>query len=483
MNPRYAPWVALLLFLVQAPVYADYVTDDSYIYARFADNLARLGELSFNPGEPVHAATSPLWAGLGALGVVAGLESVEWLRWLGILCGAATVFVLVRIASRLLAERPLVTWAVTAVVATEPWLVRWSSSGMETPLAALLVALALDATLRPVDAVAWRRAALALGVLPLVRPEGLLLLALFGVHVLRTPRARTRGDVYLLAVLPFVAWAVYALPVYGHVLPETMRAKSTPLGLQPGRFASNLLVLGQVFAVGAAIPAVVWIVGLVRRPRRAWRPDTSFWAAPMWWQWTVALPVVYLLRDVQVVSRYLEVVLPAVIVLAVLVASLDSRRRVWVHAFSLQALLAYGLTVSWIAPSASAFGATLEEGLGDIAEHLRTRTPPEATVAIYDIGLVGHRSERRVIDLGGLIHPEINALRDRVDDSTILHEGLFLDFERPDYLVDRAYEAAVLEGTEIGDVRMRALLSRQVANLGLSRGRPVIYTLYAVEDR
>src|SRR6056297_777086 len=66
MNPRYAPWVALLLFLVQAPVYADYVTDDSYIYARFADNLARLGELSFNPGEPVHAATSPLWAGLGA---------------------------------------------------------------------------------------------------------------------------------------------------------------------------------------------------------------------------------------------------------------------------------------------------------------------------------------------------------------------------------------------------------------------------------
>jgi len=112
-----------------------------------------------------------------------------------------------------------------------------------------------------------------------------------------------------------------------------------------------------------------------------------------------------------------------------------------------------------------------------------SRVAPKATVAIYDIGLVGHRSERRVIDLGGLIHPEINALRDRVDDSTILHEGLFLDFERPDYLVDRAYEAAVLEGTEIGDVRMRALLSRQVANLGLSRGRPVIYTLYAVEDR
>ena len=483
MNPRRAPWVALLLFLVQAPMYADYVTDDSYIYARFADNLARLGELSFNPGEPVHAATSPLWAGLGAVGVLAGSESIEWLRWLGILCGAAAVFVLSRIAARLLFDRPLLTWAVVAVIATEPWLVRWSSSGMETPLAALLVAVALDATLRPVESVRWRRAALAVGLLPLVRPEGLLLVVLFGIHVLRAPRARGRVDLYLLALLPFVAWAVYALPVYGHVLPETMRAKSTPLGLQPGRFASNLLVMGQIFAVGAVVPAVVWFVGFVRRPRRVWTADTRFWAVPVWWQWSLGLPLIYLVRDVQVISRYLEVVLPAVIVLALILIGHEAHRRAWIHAFSLQALLAYGLTVSWIAPNANAFGSTLEEGLGDIAEYLREQTPPDATVAIYDIGLVGHRSERRVLDLGGLIHPGINALRDRVDDTTILRDGLFLEFGRPDYLVDRAYEPAVLEGGTIGDVRMRALLSRQVANLGLSRGRPVIYTLYAVEDR
>jgi len=29
---------------------------------------------------------------------------------------------------------------------------------------------------------------------------------------------------------------------------------------------------------------------------------------------------------------------------------------------------------------------------------------------------------------------------------------------------------------------LRAILSCEVANLGLSRGRPVVYTLYAVED-
>ena len=67
-------WVALILlvFAAQMLLYLPYVTDDTYIYGRFARNLAEHGELAFNLGQPVHAITSPLWAGLGALGAIAG---------------------------------------------------------------------------------------------------------------------------------------------------------------------------------------------------------------------------------------------------------------------------------------------------------------------------------------------------------------------------------------------------------------------------
>ena len=480
MSLRRAPWIAVLLFLVQAPLYVGYVTDDSYIYARFAENLARHGELAFNRGEPVHAATSPLWAAFGAIGVWLGLASVQWLKALGIAAGAAAVFVLARVLVRELGPMPRLAWVFVLVAATEPWLVRWSSSAMETALGALLVAIAVDATWRPVASVAWRRASVAIGLLPLVRPEALLLVALFGLHVVRTPLARRRVDLYVLALAPFALWSAIAIPLYGHALPETMRAKSTPLGLQPDRLLANVLVLGQIYAVGLVVPALLWLSGVVRRPRRLLRSSAETWGSAPWWQWTVALPLVYLLRDVQVISRYLEVVFPVVIVLAASVVAGWRASRPVAAAAVAQVVLALGLTVVWIAPSARDFGTSLERGLGEIADWLRTETPPDATVAIYDIGLVGQRGERRVLDLGGLIHPGINVLRDTVDDATILREGLFLRFERPDYLVDRDYEAAVLDGERVGDVELRAILSREVANLGLSRGRAVVYTLYEV---
>lgn len=481
MNLRRLPAFAVLLFLLQVPLYAGYTTDDSYIYARFADNLAQHGELVFNRGEPVHAATSPLWASLGAIGTWVGIGSLAWLRALGVLAGAIAVFVLARLLGRSMADRPLLAVLFAAVVATEPWLVRWSSSGMETALGALLLALALDATLRSVDDVAWRRASITIGLLPLVRPEAVLLVGLFGLHVLRTPRARRRIDLYVLALAPMVAWAAMAIPLYGHVLPETMRAKSTPLGLQPDRLVFNLRVMAQILAIGAVVPVALWGWSLLRRPARLLARDDRRWASAPWWQWTLLLPVVYVARDVQVVSRYLELVLPAIIVLAATQARL-SLRPATALALGLQIGLAVTLTVAWIAPSARAFGTSLVAGLGDIAAWLRTNTPEDATVAIYDIGVIGHLSQRRVMDLGGLVHPQINALRDRLDDAEILNEGYFLDFGRPDYLVDRDHDGAVLDGQVIRDVRLRALLSHEIANLGLSRGRPVVYTLYAVED-
>jgi hypothetical protein len=146
-----------------------------------------------------------------------------------------------------------------------------------------------------------------------------------------------------------------------------------------------------------------------------------------------------------------------------------------------QLLLGLALTLTWIAPSSRSFGRSLSAGLGDIAEWLVENSDEDALVAIYDVGVVAHRSDRRILDLGGLVHPEINDLRNEVDDAEILERGLFLDYGTPDFLVDRDTRGAVLDGRVLGDrVWLEKVLSREVANLGLSRAEPVLYTLYRV---
>ena len=481
-NGRRAIWIPILctaLLIIQLVAYVDYFTDDSYIYARFATNFVAGGELVFNPGERVHAATSPLWAGLVALIIAAGLPLVAGMKVLGATCAAVGLWIAWRLARRRFGAG---FWsaAFLLLLATEPWFVRWSASGMETPLACLLVLLALESGLRPREEVAWGRLGWSIGLLPLVRPETLLLWGLVCVLALLTPTARRARSLWTGLMLPLAAWSVWALLFYGTILPATLQAKSTPLGLVPSRLIANLFVLARLYGLALALPTVAWIFGLLRQPRRLVQKSDSDWLAPVLWSWSAALPLVYLLRDVQVVSRYLEVVLPIVLVLGISELKRLGAGRVLRAGVSVEVLAVLIFSFGWIVPSANAFGRSLQ-GLVEMGEWLRENTPDSTVVAAYDIGAIGYASERPILDLGGLIHPGINDLRNEVDDADILHRGLFMEFGDPDYLVDRDRAGAVLAGTRLRGRLCEPVLSRTVSNLGLSRPEPVIYTLYRLE--
>ncbi len=58
---------SLALFLMFLLPLRGSLVDDTYIHLVYARNLAELGELSFNAGEPTYGATSPLWVALLAL--------------------------------------------------------------------------------------------------------------------------------------------------------------------------------------------------------------------------------------------------------------------------------------------------------------------------------------------------------------------------------------------------------------------------------
>jgi hypothetical protein len=205
--------------------------------------------------------------------------------------------------------------------------------------------------------------------------------------------------------------------------------------------------------------------------------------------WVFALPVAYVVLDFQVLSRYLVPVVPAVIVLGMtawrkLVAGAvaDARRRraaiaIFTSLAILQSVLLYELEV---VPPTRAFSQALETMLGGMGRWLEKNTPEDALVAACDIGAIGFYSHRRILDLGGLVTPEINRMRREIDVDRIIEEGLYLRFG-PDYLVDRnafpeRFAREVIEG-----VYFEPVMKGEVPNLGIRKPEPVTYVLYRLE--
>jgi len=473
--------LAGLIFALQLLAYADYFTDDSWIYARFATNLVAGDGLVFNPGERIHAATSPIWASLVAALILLGSPVVAGMKILAAAFGVAALLLAWRLARRRYGGA---AWPglFLMLLATEPWFVRWTASGMETPVAVFLLLVAMEAGLRDDESVAWSRLGWSLGLLPLVRPETLLLGGLVAGVVLLTPVARARRAFWIGLITPVAVWALFALPYYGAVLPATLQAKSTPLGLVPERMLFNFYVLARIFAVALALPTLAFLAGLLRSPRHLLLERAGQdWLRPAFVLWSVGLPLVYVLRDVQVVSRYLEVVLPVILVLGVDELLRWPRARVVRLALCAQVAAVLAFSFVRVMPSANDFGRSLA-GLVEIGDWLRDNSDATAEVAAYDIGAVGYASGRHILDLGGLVQPGINDLRNEVDDARILSDGLFLQFGQPEWLVDRDPEGAVLDGVRLGQFRCEPVMSRTVQNLGLTRPQAVVYTLYRLNS-
>lgn len=248
--------VCRLLALRACPVY-----DDAFITYRYARNFAAGAGMVFNPGaewEPVLGTTTPLYGFV--LGVLARLpfDLVDLSRAFNIACDVGAAALL----ARALGGRRLVATLAVLGFAAFPELARISAGGMEAPLF-LLLALATSTALhagRP--GLAGTCAALAC----VVRPEGVLLVGVGGLLLLRRPRELLNFAVPV-AVIGLAALALLNR-AYGFPIPQSVLAKSH---MKAGAWERIAPVLAQSFAPRAALWALFPIacagfVELLRRP-------------------------------------------------------------------------------------------------------------------------------------------------------------------------------------------------------------------------
>ncbi|MBC7813443.1 MAG: hypothetical protein H7175_19945, partial [Burkholderiales bacterium] len=228
---------------------------------RYAANLSQGVGLVYNPGQHVLGTTTPGYAALlSAAGLVFGADTIPAAsRIINALCMLIAGGCAYLIAQRLTRSRLVAALALGLTLLSYETLYG-SLAGMESPLFLTLLGVALLALV-------YGRtgpAALAAGMLALVRPEGAFVIGLFGLtFAVQTLRARhalplhkrffNRETLTIAAglLLPGLIWALIATTYYGSPIPQSVIAKRA--GLYPlqvyDTVAGVVAYLGQSFGI------------------------------------------------------------------------------------------------------------------------------------------------------------------------------------------------------------------------------------------
>ena len=474
-------FVAVALHAVSLIPYVQYTPDDTFIHLQFAKNLVAGHGFSFNAGEPTYGSTSPLWVLTLSLFGFFSKSLLTLSKVLGVLFALGSIVLFFPLAKEFNEDRRFVC-ACVIVWSVDAWFLRWAPSGMETALALFLLVLALLLYVR--ERRVEKRFFLSpvlFGLLTLVRPEAALLFGLSAVDAMCLGRRSVWRIVVSVATYAAILapWFLFAQFEFGTVVPNTFIAKggSVPVDLSTW-FASALkatetVVSNQLMEMLLVLAGAVFIVKQHGFQFEFYKRSVRHFLAAAW---VVLLPSVYVISGLPIVSRYLLLITPPLILLAFLALSticLHLRlRRSIVSALVTGVVImivAQNTVVSWsvIRPHVRSFERAMKECFIPIGQWFAEETPSETVIAARDIGALGYYSERKVVDLGGLVTPEVHPWLKEYspEELTDRYPSLGLQLPRADYIVYRSKTE-----DKIGDVAAfyDPIFTKSVASLGIS---------------
>ncbi len=412
--------------------------DDSWIHQTYARNFAQSGRWAFTEGVVSAGSTSPLWTIALAVGYFLHLPYFLWTSALGWLCLAWAGWAGMGLWEVLWPDKSRRSWlAGAALVIT--WPLAWAAgSGMETMLfiALTLQLLTLYGRLLIDGRIPVWLLGLLTGLLILVRPDGLGLLCLMAIGLFFVPgnlwaRARRSAIFLAFAALPLIPYFALNLQTSGTLWPNTFYAKQSEYaflwdqpfivrGLQLLFFALGGPAEGVRGISGAhllLLPGVViaiWTaVGVDWRQRRLMQTLPLLWAGGHILLYAWRLPVTYQH------GRYLLPTIP-IFVMYGLAGWMDvidiikdrlpqsdrplSLGRIFARLTFASFLLIFLILGLQVYVQDVAF---INGEMVNAARWLEANTPEEALIAAHDIGAIGYFGDRSLLDLAGLISPEV----------------------------------------------------------------------------
>lgn len=412
--------------------------DDAWIHQTYARNLAQAMEWSFIRGTPSGGSTAPLWSALLAPAHLRGGSPFVWTFAVGSLLLAGLGLVGRWAMGVFVPERS--HWALAGLLLLVfEWHFVWAAgSGMETLLMALVTCLVLVwIVARPGD---YLRKGLLIGLSVWIRPDGLTLL---GPLLFSAWFAEPAGKVKLRSllqvsagfVLMFVPYLLFNMAVAGQAWPNTFFAKQAEYVALRELFLGRRLVeqaLLPMVGVGIVLLPGMLLFGLRQIRARNWPVIAGFiWFAGNLTMYAIRLPVTYQH------GRYLIPSMPILFLWGLAGLAEVSRPRnrqlalrVISRAWPMIAIVT--LILFWI-QGALAFRSdvgVINSAMVATAQWLDQNVDAQSLVAAHDIGALGYFAQRDLMDMAGLVSPEVIPF---IRDEQAL--GKYLDNRQADYFV------------------------------------------------
>jgi hypothetical protein len=408
---------SLLSYLLSSCIYyrCGYPLDDAWIHQTYARNLVEYGEWAYIPGKLSSGSTSPLWTILLSIGYFLRINSYVWSNFLGwiflLVLSIGVTFGL----NIIIPEKKMLSIFGGIMILFE-WHFVWAAgSGMETLLSAVLILCVLSLLIAHRGS--WILMGFLIGISVWVRPDGVTLLFpafLTSLLVVDSWRAKIKANLELISgfgVL-FIAYLYFNKLLAGTWMPSTFYAKQVeyaslrllPLWVRLFQlFSLPLVGVGAVLLPGflyslidilrrknwAALAGILWMLGFI---------GLYVWRLPVTYQH----------------GRYLMPIMPVYLLwgLAGLIKLLTMNQlgtwknvveKSWVIStgivliiFWLLGLIAYRRDVAFI-----------ESEMVNVANWVEQNTGRNALIAAHDIGALGYFSGRDIVDLAGLITPDV----------------------------------------------------------------------------
>ena len=430
--------LSLLLYLALSGWSFGFPLDDGWIHQTYARNLAETGRLEYTPGVVSAGSTSPLWTLWLALGYLIGAPYQLWTHGTGVLLLAGCGWLVMQLWRQLDPETGRHAWLPGLLVVTS-WPLVWAAgSGMEILLFVVLALALVKSYWQQLAAdTGWQTVAgmgLLSGLLVLTRPDGLvlLLLVLGGIALASDRRGWWKPLLYVGAsLLPLLPYFAFNLQFGDTLWPNTMAAKQTEYS-----FLLEERIVGRVFRLlffslggpesgllGMSAGHLLLLPGVIASGWGALRQDIAArrlaLTLPLWWAGGHVLLYAWKLPVLYQHGRYLLVVLPVWLLFGLhgwvrimyrlRNAKLGSLRLGWM--LRQVGIVAFGIVWSYfLLLGGQQYGQDVRFIDGEMVAMgywLAEQTPPDALIAAHDIGAIGYFAGRSILDLAGLISPEV----------------------------------------------------------------------------
>jgi arabinofuranosyltransferase len=413
--------IGIYLFFSYITYRIGYPLDDAWIHQTYARNLVNYHEWSITPASPSAGSTAPLWSVLLAAGYLLNIPHHIWTFTLGSLA-LLTIGIVGESGYHSLTGNTIRCFPIVGCIFIFEWHLVWAAlSGMETILFAVVILFTLLLLLK--SRKCWIFYGIIIGVSVWIRPDGITLIGpvlglIFFIYSDWKSRSLAATKVLASALIFLIPYLLFNLNLSGSLFPNTFYAKQSEYQiLQHTPFIVRYFNQFSLPMIGTGVllfPGFIFFMISAIREKHSGKLLALLWYLGYLGIYALKLPVIYQH------GRYIIPAMPFFFLIG-LVGSLQMikainqvivRRivkRSWV--MSLVALL-----IIFYFKGAQAYASDvgiIESEMVNTALWVTDNINKDELIAVHDIGAIGYFSERKLIDLAGLITPElINQLND-----------------------------------------------------------------------